>query len=444
MFSKVLIRFILATIFVVAFILIVGYARGYRLNFGKQEVTSTGILVATSSPDAAKIYINGELYGVTNSNITLPPGDYHVELKKEGYSTWATDLKLKGELVMRADGILFPQNPSLSPLTSLGIVKAFYYEKSNNVILLADSGEARDMPVELAKDGIYFLDNARRQLSLFNPLKLLVAKRLFPAGVDFKEATIAMSPDQKEMLFEVGNRTYLLSTTEETTDLIDVTKSRAAVLAVWKTKQEADLKKVLETFKKPFPMIASTSFDIISFSPDQTKILYVAKQAASIPKILVPGLVSINQRPQTRTIQPGRIYIYDKKEDTNYELTVPQSITELLTVNPATPTTLPTTRVNTLPTRLTTIALPIDVGTSQNATALASKLIWYPDSKHIIMREENKITIVDYDNSNKQTVYSGPIESDFISITTDGRLLILANLNPQTNKLPDVYAVGIR
>ena len=434
MFSKVVIRFILAIVFGIAFIFIVGYARGYRLNFGKQEVTSTGILVATSSPDAAKIYINGELYGVTNSNITLPPGDYHVELKKEGYSTWGTDLKLKGELVMRADGILFPQNPSLSPLTSLGIVKAFYYEKSNNVILLADSGEAADVPAELAKDGIYFLDNARRQLSLFNPLKLLVSKRLFPAGVDFANATISMSPDQKEMLFEVGTRTYLLSTTEETTDLIDVTRSREAVLAVWKTKREADLKKVLETFKKPFPLIASASFDIISFSPDEIKILYVAKQDVSIPKILNPGLVSINQRPQTRDIKVGRVYIYDKKEDTNYELTPPQSIADLITNVP----------VNPIPSPATTIAEPLDLETSQNITALASKLIWYPDSKHIIMRETNKITIVDYDNSNKQTVYSGPIVSDFISITTDGRLLILANLNPQTNKLPDVYAVGIR
>lgn len=434
MFSKLVIRLILAIVFGIAFILIVGYARGYRLNFGKQEVTSTGILVATSSPDAAKIYINGELYGVTNSNITLPPGDYHVELKKEGYSTWGTDLKLKGELVMRADGILFPQNPSLSPLTSLGIVKAFYYEKSNNVILLADSGEATDVPAELAKDGIYFLDNARRQLSLFNPLKLLVAKKLFPAGVDFANATISMSPDQKEMLFDVGTRTYLLSTTEETTDLIDVTRSREAVLAVWKTKREADLKKVLETFKKPFPLIASASFDIISFSPDEIKILYVAKQDVSIPKILNPGLVSINQRPQTRDIKVGRVYIYDKKEDTNYELTPPQSIADLITSIP----------VNPIPSPATTIAEPLDLETSQNITALASKLIWYPDSKHIIMRETNKITIVDYDNSNKQTVYSGPIVSDFISITTDGRLLILANLNPQTNKLPDVYAVGIR
>lgn len=439
MFSKVIIRFILFGIFAVAFILIIGYARGYRLNFGKQEVTSTGILVATSSPDAAKIFINGELYGVTNSNITLPPGEYHVELKKEGYSMWATDLKLKGELVMRADGILFPQNPSLSPLTSLGIVKAFYYEKSNNVILLADSGETENIPAELAKDGIYFLDNSRRQLSLFNPLKLLVAKRLFPAGVHFAEATISMSPDQKEMLFEVGTRTYLLSTTEETTDLIDVTKSKDAVLAVWKTKQEADLKKVLETFKKPFPMIASTSFDIISFSPDETKILYVAKQATTIPKILNPGLVSINQKPQSRDIQVGRLYIYDKKEDTNFELTPPQSIAELVTNFP-TKQAPQTTTLNT--TRKTLLSQTPAITTSTNP--LGSKLIWYPDSKHIIMREANKITVVDYDNSNKQTVYSGPIESDFTSITSDGRLLILANLNPQTNKLPDVYAVGIR
>jgi len=60
------------------------------------------------------------------------------------------------------------------------------------------------------------------------------------------------------------------------------------------------------------------------------------------------------------------------------------------------------------------------------------------------MNEGDKISIVDYDNANKQVVYSGPYEGGFVSVTNDGKLLILANLNPQTNKLPDVYAVGIR
>lgn len=429
---------ILFATFAITFIAIVAYARGYRLNFGKQEVTSTGIIVATSAPDAAKIYLNGAFYGVTNSNISLSPGDYHVELKKDGYSSWSTDLKLKGELVVRADGILFPQNPSLSPLTSLGIVKAFYFEKSNKVILLADSGERGDVPAELAKDGVYFLDNARRQLSLFNPLKLLVAKRLFPTGINLADVTITMSPDQKEMLFTLGERTYLLSTTDETKELLDVTNSKQAVLNVWKTKQDADLKKILETFKKPFPLIASESFNIISFSPDETKLLYVAKKDATIPKILKPGLVSTNQTAQSRQLISGHVYVYDKKEDRNYEITLPQSFAGLIT------TTTPTPRLlrsysPILPTSSSSPSSPLLLSPS-----LYSKLIWFPDSAHLIMREDSKIAIVDYDNTNKQTVYSGPIENDFLSVTGDGRLLILANLNPQTNKLPDVYAVGIR
>lgn len=439
MFSKLFIRFLIIIIFIVTFVGIVSYARGFRLNFGKKEVTSTGILVATSAPDAAKIYINDAFYGVTNSNITLPPGNYHIELKKVGYSTWKTNLKLKGELVVRADGILFPQNPSLSPLTSLGIVKAFYFEKSNKVILFADSGEASNVAPELAKDGIYFLDSTRPQLSLFNPLKLLVTKSLFPAGTSLADASVFTSPDQKEMLLTLGTRTYLLSTSDETKDLVDVTNSRQAVLNVWKTKHDSDLKKILETFKKPFPTIASESFNIISFSPDESKLLYVAKQSRTIPKILNPGLISTNQTTQTRDITTGHVYVYDKKEDTNYEITLPNSIASQIISPTPTPSIRTLTSQNLSPTAVKLLAPDIIL-----PPTFLSKIIWYPDSARLIMREDSKITVVDYDNTNKQTVYSGPIENDFLSITTDGRLLILANLNPQTNPLPDVYAIGIR
>lgn len=441
MFSKVVIRGIIVVVFCVVFVAIVAYARGYRFNFGQQEVTSTGIIVATSAPDAAKIYLNGSFYGATNSNISLAPGDYHVELKKDGYSTWAKDIKLRGELVMRADGILFPQNPSLSPLTSLGVVKAFYFEKSSKVILLADSDEGRDVPEELAKDGIYLLDNARRQLSIFNPLKLLVAKRLFPNNSKLSDASIIISPDQKEMLLSLSERTYLLSTSDETKDLLDVTNSKQAVLDVWSVKRDANLKKVLETFKKPFPQIVNDNFEIISFSPDETKFLYIAKHTVKIPQILKPALVSRNQSPESRTVQPGHIYVYDKKEDTNYEIAVPNSIAQLVAV--ASPT--PTPRLSPTPTPRSAEAT-VEQNTSplNISPSFGARIVWYPDSAHLIMREDSKITVVDYDNTNKQTVYSGPMEQDFLSVTTDGRLLILANLNPQTNKLPDVYAVGIR
>jgi hypothetical protein len=33
---------------------------------------------------------------------------------------------------------------------------------------------------------------------------------------------------------------------------------------------------------------------------------------------LIPPLPAINTQPQTRQLEPGNIYIYDRKEDTNY------------------------------------------------------------------------------------------------------------------------------
>ena len=69
---------------------------------------------------------------------------------------------------------------------------------------------------------------------------------------------------------------------------------------------------------------------------------------------------------------------------------------------------------------------------------------WYFDSKHIFINEGKKIVSIDFDGGNRQTVYSGPYESDFFNTTQTGDLIILANLNPEANKLPDLYLVGIR
>ena len=81
-FSRVIIFFV----FLIVLITVIGYARGYRLDLKERSVKSTGIISATSNPKAAKIYVNGELKGVTDTNLTLPPGNYLVEIKKEGYT----------------------------------------------------------------------------------------------------------------------------------------------------------------------------------------------------------------------------------------------------------------------------------------------------------------------------------------------------------------------
>lgn len=394
--KELLYKLLLLVVFVVALLALIGYARGYKINFEDKSIGSTGILVASSYPTGAKIFINGILKGATNTNISLQPGQYLVEIKREGYSTWKKNITIKGEVVVKADALLFPINPSLSPITSLGINKAIFSEKFNKIILISDNNDP-------LKDGMYTLQNSDRSLSIFNPLKLIALKSIFDKSTSLIDSKFDLSPEGKQLMI-ASSSSYLISAEEENTEAFNITKSKENIIDAWITLNEKNTEKILETFEEPLPKIASESFKIISFSPDDTKILYQAKKNTTLPPI-IPPLIGTNQSREERNIAKNNIYVYDQKEDKNFPVLLSKSI---------------------------------------DLTNIGKYVVWYPDSKHLVINEDRKINVVDYDGENKQTVYSGPFESDFFAITTDGKLLILANLNPQSNLLPDVYAVGIK
>lgn len=384
-------------IFLVILILIITLARGYRLDLEEKKITPTGILVVSSSPDGAKIFLNDKFYGATNSNINLSPGKYFLEIKKDGYTTWQKQITIKGEIVIKVDALLYLKNPTLSPITSLGIIKALFSEKTGKLIIVSQNQD-------LEKDGIYLLETNRWPISLFNPLKLLLLKNDFFPYEDLNSFQLTLSPEGKQIMISSLENHFLISAEEKTKDIFNVTNSKEIITDVWRKEEEEKKKKILETFKDPLPKIASDSFRIISFSPDQTKILYQANNDFLLPLIIKPALIGANQTPEERNIKKNNFYVYDKKEDKNFLIKNWEAGLE-------------------------------------NFDDL---ILWYPDSQHLITQEEKQISMMDYDGMNKQTVYSGPFEKGFFAVISDGKILILANLNPRNNKLPDVYAVGIR
>ena len=386
---KILFRILFLIAFVGVLVAVIAYARGYRFDVKKRLVRSTGIISATSNPKAAKIYIDGELKGVTDTNLTLPPENYLIEIKKEGYTSWSKKINLKGELVINVDPVLFPINPSLSPLTNLGIIKAVATDDGDRIVIIA-SGSA------------YLFDAGKKTLPFFPPLNKIVDLSQFSDTVDIKDVKIVFSPDQKQAIFEFDQNSYLLSLEEDNPDPLEVTISKETLIQAWQNEKNKNNIKILETFPKDFDKIASSSFDIISFSPNETKVLYKAKESVDLPLMIKPPLVSTNQTPEERSVKKGKVYVYDRKEDKNLLLTNNQS--------------------------------SID----------NNQIKWYFDSRHFVVEEEKKISIVDYDNTNKQTIYSGPFESSFLNTTNDGKIVVLINLNSQMNELPDLYLVGIR
>jgi hypothetical protein len=394
---RIAVKFIIVLLFFAILGIIIIYARGYRPDFANKTISSTGILALTSTPKAAKIYINDELKGVTDTNITLPPGHYKVEIKKEGYTPWSKQIILKGELVISLDALLFPINPSLSPLTNLGIIKAVPIDQTGNIILFVQNNDE-------IKDGIYLFQTSQKPLSFLPPIQQLLLKKTLPEEIDFtKDIRIHFSPDYKQALLEFENKySYLIATDQANQDLFIVEdKSKENLLLKWQEQKEKNDLKILETFTKDFAKIASDSFQIIAFSPDETKILYQAKKNLQLPLFINPPIIASNQTQEQRSLIKNNYYIYDKKEDKNFPL---------------------------------------------NATfsKAIEHILWYPDSKHLVINLNKKISIVDYDGENNRVVYSGPSEETFYTTTSDGKIITLANFNPEANELPDLYLIGIK
>lgn len=393
-----LVRFFFIALFIALIVGVIAFARGYRLDLQKKSFSPTGILAVISSPKAAKVYLNGEFKGVTDLNMTLPPGNYKVEVQKEGYTSYSTTIDIKGELVETIDPTLFPTNPSLTPLTNLGIVKAIQIDQSDRIILFADNNSEE-------KDGIYLFDSNNRPLSFFPPLKTIILKNKLPSGVDLSKTTISFSVDFKQAIFDfyLADNTsisYLFTLDAENQELFDVTNSKKALIQAWEKEKKDEAIKILESFPKEIQKIASDSFDVISFSPNQTKILYKSISNQNLPLIIDPPLIASNQTKEERSIKKKSVYVYDLKEDKNFLI--------------------------------------------DGENFKAGAIQWYSDSKHFVLRDDKQISLINYDGKNKQAVYSGPIEENFFAVNSAGEVLILANLNPQLNKLPDLYQVGIR
>ena len=345
--------------------------------------------------------------------MTLPPGEYQVEIKKEGYTSWSKQVRLRGELVVALEGLLFPLNPSLSPLTNMGLTKVVPIPQSEKILIFSEQGKPE-------KDGIYLFDLGKGPISFLTPTKLILLKQtIFDTigTVDFTKTTVSISPDNKEILLTFPTLpeeiSYLLSLDEETKVLTDIEASKATLLAAWEQEKASLRKKILEAYPKEISKIASDSFGIISFSPDELKVFYQAKANVTLPIAINPRLLSTNQTLEERSIEMNNTYVYDRKEDRNYKIThFPQGVDN-----------------STLP---------------EKELEQTDYMQWYSDSKHLVIKEESKISVLDFDDLNKQTIYSGPFDNSFFKVTTDGRIIILTNLNPEANKLPDLYAVGIR
>lgn len=395
---------------VIATVIVILYGEGYRFGLasGTPQLSKTGLLVATSVPNGAQVFINGHLTTATDNTINLSPGTYTVKIYKDGYFPWEKKLVVKQEVVTKADALLFPLAPKLESVTTVNVLNPVLDPSGTKLAFEVASESAR-------KNGIYVLDMGSSPVpipGLQSPTSQVVDDTLDT----FSQAHLTWSPDSAELLASVSASadqtptSYLLKTNTFNETPQDITAVLPATLNAWNkltAQQDNDTK---HSLKPALLTIMKKHFQIVSWSPDQTNILYIASDSATLPIVIKPRLPGIDTLTETRKIQKGGIYVYDTKNDLNIKI------------------------LDSAPTD----------SCLDETTSCRFPLMWFPDSKHLIYVHNKQISVMDYDGSNARVVYAGPFVDHYVFPWPSGsKIVILTNLaNPET--LPTLYTIGLQ
>lgn len=389
---------------------VIAYGRGHVFDFQKKTVTATGILSVASFPEKASIWIDDKLSTVTNTSLSLSPAKYHIRIRREGYQDWEQTVQIRAGIVSTIDALLIPTSPSLRTLTASGVIRPALSPSKTNVVYSTVDDQTPRSNVAVAFDattpsaalesrtGIWILELRTGALGWKQEPKKLYTPRT-AAGWTFP--LLSWAADESSIVADSTASALLLSASPTDHSPTQISPGVLATLRrEWDTQIRKKQELAIAALTEPISTLLATSSGSITFSPDETKILYEATSAASIPS---PKHIMIgsNSTPETRQIEKGTMYVYDLKEERNYRIADRDQVQSIDTT------------------------------------------IWYTDSKHIVMVENGTIYIVDYDGTNKRTVYAGPFDHDVLYVwPSGGKLVILTNFNkPET--LPNLYLLDL-
>lgn len=391
--ARVRLLVLVSTIIIVGIVgtIAILYARGYRLqnNVEGEDLIlgPTGLLVANSEPKAAQVFVNGKIKTATDNAISLPPNTYDISIKKEGYQGWEKKVTIEKETVTQVDAFLISQAPSLTALTFSGAVNPIFSEDFSKIVYAVPQSEDN-----IERAGLWIMETVNL------PLGFNRDPRRITDG-DLTNATYELSPDAREVLLTTSNGIFLLDISKFTpqTARTNIALQVEAIRKDWIEIREKRQKAKIAPLPDKIEEIFTSSVTNIYFSPDENRILYTALKEASLPEGVVKQLPGSSTQEQARKIVPENTYVYDIREDRNFKVAEPSEMA-----------------------------------------------YWLSNSLNLVIPSAGRITILDYDGTNRKTVFSGNyIYPNAYPSTNANRLLILTNFGA-SEAVPNLYWLSLQ
>ena len=394
---RVLIALLALIIISASTVLTIKFAKGYRPSLSTKGLKGTGLLAANSYPRGASVFINEKLTTATDDTLNLPPGQYQVKIQKDGYITWEKTLKIEAELVTQTNTRLFPAVPTLTPVTFSGALNPLPAPDSQKIVFSVANATSD------SKNGLYVLDLTDRPFGLNSDPRQITQTT---SKYDLVSAKLTWSPDSAQILAlvnegEVNETNVLLdqSRFNDMAELKDVTARLPLILADWQEILDKKSHEKIAELPELMQQVA-TAAAALAFAPEPEKLLYIPTAEITLTENLGPPLPASSNQDEQRRLQPNNVYVYDLKEDKNFWIA---------------------------------------------SAADLAKILWYSDSRHLLIVEDKKIILAEYDGTNRHTVYAGPFVGEFAYPWANGSsLLILASLNGGSALPPNLYSIILK
>ncbi|HEX8923930.1 MAG TPA: hypothetical protein VF828_04315, partial [Patescibacteria group bacterium] len=194
---------------------------------------------------------------------------------------------------------------------------------------------------------------------------------------------------------------YLLSLNSPVTisNLVDVTPRLSLIKDDWAAQDKTIVLSRLDKVPKELRnLIATDSSRHITFNTAENKVLYLTAADGSLPDHIIPAPPAQSTQNQSRSLKKGSWYVYDIEDDTNFLIGTTDSL-----INPS----------------------------------------WLPNSDNIIYVQNNSIQVIEYDATNRQTLFAGSFTPDVVYPWSDGSRIVTL-IAPYTGADVNLYAITIR
>lgn len=379
-------RRFLFTIFTILVIVIaagvtVYWAKGYTFSSSQKGLVGTGIISVTSIPDSASVFVDGHLTTATNATVSSL-------LPKEYTVRVVKEGFIPWERKVKVrEGLVTELKLTLFP--AIPTVYPLTYSGIKNPILSPDGSKlAYIVPTAAAGGGV----NKKAGVwiwTLEDNRPIAFARGAQPhqiaqtSTIDYTNTTLRFSPDSKQVLASIGTNNYLLNDESINSEPKDITPLLQSTLKAWDDDLKSTSALIIEKIKDSKAKKIASGSAILKWSPDENKFLF-------------------REKPLTDKEKDGKTLfkdykVFDLEESKLYDL--PE----------------------------------------------ARAFSWLPDSKHVVLVEEDKVSIVDFDGSNKAVIYAGKFEDSFVFAWPDAsRLVIVSSLPTPTASEPNLFGINIK